>query len=685
MVVSEEIKQHYNEGDCTKILTVSFPNLNYTVPTEDIYYESMELEESISEGDNFAVIGCIASKFAVSIRDFFEDVKGEKIVAVLSLEDVPDSDITLFTGFVDSVTLESNKRIKKLVAYDQLYALSDTDVANWFNAYNVTAGNINTRTFGDIWRAFLSEVNLPYVNTNLVTDSIVYKGAARGYYPTTLNALTLLKNVCQINGVFGIINREGYLEFRSLHSGESVEQVPYIRTMDYQEYTTNAINKVIIRSTEDDKGVSYNSGNNKYIVQGNIFMSALEDDIKYSVAQALYGQVAGMSYRPVQCTNNAMPWIELGANNEVQYTVYDFENSTSAQPAYRTLNFIILSRRIKGIQSAVDEFTSEGSQDQTEFVTDLGSQLSALKDSIDSIASSMSEGFYVYKNFEPIVLENSESGTLAKLVYGAEEGQTVIVHFESQIDIATTSAPQVTLKIEYSVNGNVLDYSPETSFVSGVHLLHLMHFFQSGKTPEELEGNILTINVTVTGGTLSISELNTFCYVQIQEGSLDEFELEITQEPQLMTYSPGQFLDLTGIQVCKVYYDNPEEAGTSVIDTSVIDTGAVAQRYIDVTDKCSFSPDTGFELTEEGDVEIIVTYKEYNEVGELRVYTASLTVTVEDEMSDLEYVEYVLDHEAREVLLLRFKAEEIIEDEPDEVYIPSQLKVGELYYRCVIC
>ena len=136
------------------------------------------------------------------------------------------------------------------------------------------------------------------METELPNDGITIQ---KQYEPNTLQALSVIKAVCQINGAFGIINRNGQFEYRILGAIEEPGAYPsetlfpgpdvfpglaqssggynevaatdfaFYRKVDYEEYSVKPVDKLTIRQTENDAGVTYGTGTNNYIIQGNMF------------------------------------------------------------------------------------------------------------------------------------------------------------------------------------------------------------------------------------------------------------------------------------------------------------------------------------------------------------------------------------------------------------------------------
>lgn len=400
MEVSGSVKEAYKANSITKHITLYFPEINKEVGMRQIYQESMRLTEKLVDSDSIEFVGCISSKFKIQVNNLKEDIKGKKITVKIHTDGTEDEPVPLFNGIVDSAVKQSNKRIKEITAYDELYTKGNTEVAAWYKslAFPITLKALRDSLFGYI--------GLAQVETVLPNDSIEIK---KQYNPSTLQALSVIKAICQINGAFGIINRDGDFEYRILGAiGEDDGLYPgavfypgndafpgvssgsagrndieatgfsFYKSVSYEEFKVKPVDKLTIRQGEDGEGVSYGGGENSYIIQGNMFTYGLADSILLDMAGNIYSNVQGFSYYPFQSNNNGLPFLECGLD-AVSYMMVDWENSGSGDIVYEQQSFYILNRELSGIQALRDSYSAEGEEYQTEFVTDLQTQIDVLK------------------------------------------------------------------------------------------------------------------------------------------------------------------------------------------------------------------------------------------------------------------------------------------------------------------
>lgn len=603
MNVSETIKNHYKNNTASKVLNISFPDIDYDVPVDEVYYESMKLDESIFDSDSFEVVGCIASKFEVQIRDTGEELKGERVVVTISLKDVEDSTIPLFYGYVDTVNREAQKKMQSIIAYDALYSKGTIDVANWYNnlTFPITLYNLRNSLFSFIG-VVQDDVALP-------NDYIIIN---KEYNPNTIKAIDFIKALCQINGCFGIMNREGVFEYRFLDTSyisdnvDISEEVNYYRSMDYKDYVVNPIDRLTIRQNTDDVGVVIGAGDNNYIIQGNMFTYNLEVPTIHTIATNIYAFLKDIEYIPFESSNNGYPWIEVGKDCILKYSVYDFDNSTSTTDVYKDVYVVAMQRSMTGIQNLVDTYIAQGQELQREFVSDISADISILQQTVDDIKKQLSTEITTYRNTNIITVEDGGTVDIADLVYEASQGNTILFHeevsLEAEATLSGTTIGDILATVRYYVNGyRMPSHISEGLLLDGKNILSLMQFWEAG----ERDNNRVQAKLTVTGGKVTIPRLRANAYITVKQSDYNDAEIQVTKNPDKMVYRIGERIDYTGIVVCKTYFDSP--------DTK-----------IDITSQCTFSPAEWSEVTSTDMIEVTVLYTETSEIGEQKDYTAYL-------------------------------------------------------------
>lgn len=429
MKVSDTVKAAYQRDTVTKYISLFFPEINKEILGEAIYDQSLRLSEKLIDKKSMEFVGCNASMFKISAHGINYDIKNKKVVVKTWTDGTEDEPVTLFNGIVDSALSQSNKWNKDITAYDELYTKGKIDIAAWYKSlpFPITIKNMRDSLF--------NYIGLEQVEISLPNDNVIIK---KKYDPNTLQSLPFIKAICQINGVFGIINREGKFDYRILGKIKSkgaypgahffpgpdtfpgvgvssglnaikAEYFSYYRRVDYEEYEVKVIDKVTVRQSEDDPGVTYGDGVNNYIVQGNIFTYGLTKQELTEIAKNIYNSIGGFSYYPFQAENNGLPYIECGLD-AVSYYVVDWEKTMqpgNTDIVYKERQFYVLNRELTGIQALKDSYSAKGEEYQSEFITDLKTQIDLIKKNQGADITYIEENYYdkdyidnLFKNFE---------------------------------------------------------------------------------------------------------------------------------------------------------------------------------------------------------------------------------------------------------------------------------------------
>lgn len=374
MEVTEEIKNDYKNDSVHKTLKIYFPSLDMSITNDKIWSESLLLKENLMQGDDFDFVGCIASQFSVTVNGISDNVKGEFIEVTMKTDDTEE--IPLFHGYIDSVEKQTNRTFKKITAYDQLSRKGKRNIIDWYNGvqFPILLTTLRNNLF--------SYLEIEQEEAYLPNDMLLL---SEKYIPTSLSALDLIKAICQINGVCGIINRNNKFEYRKIYSEPTTrnllravsepnqdESLGYYRKVDYQEYTVQPISKVTIRKSASENGVSYGEGENNYIIQANMLTNGIPNENLSTVAQNVLRNVKDISFIPFSSLNNGLPYMEVGKDAVIMNVLNDEGTE------YEQKKFTIMKRELRGIQSLTDRFTADAEEVQKDFPTDSRTQIESV-------------------------------------------------------------------------------------------------------------------------------------------------------------------------------------------------------------------------------------------------------------------------------------------------------------------
>lgn len=172
------------------------------------------LQESICSEQYFIFGGCISNQvtFETGHKQFWGTDEGSypsgRIEVYLECN---KTKIKVFTGRIASAERTSTYSTRKVIAYDYLYDLRNTDIARWYkNQTTDKKKKLTQKQFRDKLFAF---IGLEQVSTKLHWDD--------AYVPDTnnaneMNVVNILKDLCLQNDRFGWMNRDGRFEYLKL-------------------------------------------------------------------------------------------------------------------------------------------------------------------------------------------------------------------------------------------------------------------------------------------------------------------------------------------------------------------------------------------------------------------------------------------------------------------------------------
>lgn len=389
--IAEEIKQRFRgDNNCeetVRTLELSFFNRNVDTlyPSNDLYpssdlfpadagspwltigmdricAETLSLTESLSSGDNIVWGSCESAKLTLTVADVEDDIEGKEFTATLSIGDYSMA-YGIYT--VDSVIRQADRRKRKITAYDRMKKF-DTDVSEWYQTIYPEESSVHT--LKELRDSLCDYIGVSQRFTQLPNDDLMI---GKTIDPETLCGRDVLRAICEINGVFGHFDRTGALAYISLQntgvypsetlypgndlfpqSGwQSAENLEYYKTITYEDYLIDGIDRVQIRQEEGDIGAVVGSGSNAYVVEGNFLTYGMGSAGLTKLAWSVYDLIAGKTYRPAKIVSYAMPWIEAG--DGIRAITTDTEIAT-----------FVLHRTMSGIQSMMDTIQSKGTKQQ---------------------------------------------------------------------------------------------------------------------------------------------------------------------------------------------------------------------------------------------------------------------------------------------------------------------------------
>ncbi|MBQ8803485.1 MAG: hypothetical protein IJZ53_07630 [Tyzzerella sp.] len=381
-MIEHTYKDLYNQDSVSKQLKIVFDDREIT--NTDLYSESFELKESLCSEEELRFGSCEASVLKFKIANTVESLKNKILTVSEVLNGLVDEPFQFGKYKVYSDVPSGDRNYRNVTAYDSMYDIINTDVAAWYESLTFP---ITQKEFRD---SFFEYFGIKQEETVLIHDDMSIEKTVEA---TSISGKDIITAICELNGVFGHVNRQGNFEYVSLEKTSdylypSMELYPsetiypnqfsaieyesneistslYI-SCEYEDFETSYISKLQIRQEENDIGAIYGSGTNCYIIEDNFLVYGKSAEELQRICLILFGKIGGVSYRPYKATVKGNPCLEVGDMVLIHTPKKDVEG-------------YILERTLKGIQSLTDTLESKGVYEYAEKVNSVQRDVKKLK------------------------------------------------------------------------------------------------------------------------------------------------------------------------------------------------------------------------------------------------------------------------------------------------------------------
>lgn len=414
-MVDYKYKDIYNDTSVSKKMQIECSD-GSVLNEEDWKGESAELTERLCSESEISFGRCEASTFKLRVRERVVPLAGKKISVSVTLEGADEAPFMMGVYKVDSDVPTADRRYRDIVAYDAMYDILNTDVAAWYNSLTFP---ITLRQFRD---SFCNYAGVEQEEITLINDDMVVE---KTIDPGELPGKTVIEAICEINGCFGHIGRNGKLRYVVLEQmiegvypaddlypsddlypadpmgTTEVSRSNYI-SCQYEDFICQHIDKLQIRQEENDIGAIAGNGNNCYIIEDNFLIYGKSAADLQTIADNVLSVISGVWYRPAQVEARGNPCLEVGDGillHTTRETIYTY----------------ILQRTLKGIQALRDSYTAEGEEYRTGQVNDIMKSIIQLKGKSNVLTRTVEETRLEMKDIE------NDLSTEIKVVAGEVE------------------------------------------------------------------------------------------------------------------------------------------------------------------------------------------------------------------------------------------------------------------------
>lgn len=404
----------FKQDNVKKDLILEFGDFQIT--NDRLYSEAFELSESLCSQNELRFGCCEASVLKFKCRNEFGELKNKWFDVYMILNGKADTPFKIGSYRVFDSKPSGDRLYTNVTAYDAMYGVINADVSAWYESLTFP---ITLKEFRD---SFFNSFDIVQEEVELVHDNMSIE---KTIATTNISGKEIITAICELNGVFGHINRQGNFAYISLPNRtclypsaelypsnsllpsdgpydaaiESVSKSRYI-SCEYEDFETSFISKLQIRQEENDIGAIVGDGTNTYIIEGNFLVYGKEPEELEEIANVLFAKISTISYRPMQVTLKGNPCLEVG-------------DAIILYAKNKDIASYVLQRTIKGIQSLRDVFESQGVYEYAEKVNSANREVKQLKGKINTLEKNVEQTVARIAN-----VENGMSTTITQTVNG---------------------------------------------------------------------------------------------------------------------------------------------------------------------------------------------------------------------------------------------------------------------------
>ena len=389
-MINSSLKEKYWDSATDKQMVISVVGTNQKIDNSMLEIGTFALEESLCSESELKFGACEANCVKFTARNTAGNIIGKTI----SIEETIDGDAEnpmpygVFKVASDVPTADRTKR--QITAYDAMYDIINTDVKSWY------AGLSFPMTLKQFRNSFFAHLGISQVETSLANDSMTVNktivatqtdDSSAVTEESAISGKTVVTAICEINGCFGNINRNGKFEYvflkkivSALYPAEDLfpsdnlfpsdanteSMTGHYITFDYEDFQSKEITQLEIKTSEDNAGAIVGTAGNNYSITGNFLVSDKTGAELEQIANNLLPIMKQAVYTPIKsCTCVGNPCLTLGEPIR-------FNTTREIVETY------LLQRTLTGVQSKRDSISAQGTQTHS-------AKVNSIRDTIESV------------------------------------------------------------------------------------------------------------------------------------------------------------------------------------------------------------------------------------------------------------------------------------------------------------
>lgn len=517
MIAGKNKELYYTES-IDKQLNIEVIGTKHVIDNTTREQDTFVLTETLNDGTELKFGSCLPNQISFTGREVPIATKGMKLRPVEILEGNEDDPFVYGTYTVQSDTPTADRTKRQIVAYDAMYDIINVDVKSWYDGLSFP---MTLKAFRD---SFFAHLGIEQKETSLVNDSMTVNKTlvttqsedSSVTAEATISGKTIIEAICEINGAFGNIGRDGRFEYvilpsivSALYPAEDLypaddlfpsdanteSMAGHYITFDYESFQSKAITQLEIRADDSTAGAVVGNAGNTYVISGNCLISDKTGAELEQIANNLLPIMKQAAYTPIKsCTCVGNPCLELG-------DPIRFNTSQEIVETY------ILQRTLTGVQSKRDSIVSQGVENHSkntnsmrETLANVQRRTSTLERNADHLLAQFNDLDENTSSQLEMTASQIQAEVTARLNSEAEMSTRISQSAHSIVLTASGGDQSVGLTIQlYDENGNVIDTSSDNANITVTGFVSFWDLANAGST---------TINgANITTGEISCDRL----------------------------------------------------------------------------------------------------------------------------------------------------------------------------------
>ena len=447
-MINYNYKSYFTREGYPKTVTIQYTPVGSSYKrllNADLEADSFVLDDPLCTADQLEFGTCLASSVEFNVGSNVTDLEiGMQLRITIIVNQSAPSTTPIYFGYfyITSIELSGDKVWRKVKAYDQMATILNAEMADWYNGLFPNTGD--TITIKNMRDSFFNYLGITQDTATLINDNV---SVGKTINSASISGKQIIEAICQMNGVFGKISRYNKFKYVSLDDTVRTEvgtNGTYL-SAECESYVTAAIDKVQIRTNENDIGAIVGSGTNALIIENNFLLFGKDSTELTTIGTAILNKVSGITLRPFKAKLLGLPYMEVG--DAIRITT-----------ANQTIDSYILRRKLTGIQCLFDEMEAKSTQAREEQLNTTNHSMLLLAYKSNELTRTVEETqstiTQILDPTDPTSLQSQITQNAQAITLKVSKGE-VISSINQSAEAVTIDANKINLNGAVTANNNV--------------------------------------------------------------------------------------------------------------------------------------------------------------------------------------------------------------------------------------